>query len=733
MPPFQKYTISRAYLLLILLLVGIKLFANDHHKSIEEQYKEDKAIEELLDLMNEDPDNSLYSLELSEKLAKYYYRNNQYKNALNSYLSALKTAKELKNDEKIIKHRYNIGLLYTKLGNFPLAIDYLSRIFLEDDCDKSSLTEAFKSDIYGELATAYLYIGNYAESSRYQIKALRIREELQDTLGVGKSQYTFGNMYFQQQNYKEAKKYYDEALATWKSNNFEGGIYRCYSALGSVHSKLGEDDKSLKYNLIALELTEKLEIPTGIAYALNNVGENYQASGAFGKASDYFHRSLEMMLELEDKNGQIILLEAIGNLLLQQGEAKESLEKLEEALQLAEEIGASPRRQALYFSLAENYSSTGDLKEAFAYKEKYIQLKNSLLDESDLELINQMQITYDLEKNRKELAISKLQQHSELQNIYWMLGVAIIAFLLFSISIGYIRFQIRLKERDLLQVQQANINSEKEEIKDSNEDLERFVYVVAHDLREPLRMIGSYTKILGSHLRKFSSTDTKKQIKDIQQEAGKMTQLLDNLLEYSRLDRHQEILTPVDVNEIVNIAKRKQIRSIIAQSVTITTDNLPIVAAFPKQLTKLYELLLVNAIKFRQEGVNPLIHISYEEHEGNYVFKVQDNGIGIEAEKQAVIFNLFKRGHDLPSYDGTGFGLAYCKKVVENHQGKIWVESEPQKGSAFFISLSKGQTGESSPTNSSPKMSAPDMSAQKKEDRSPTAAPNTEIRKNASS
>ncbi|MEZ4886192.1 MAG: tetratricopeptide repeat protein [Chitinophagales bacterium] len=674
--------------LMIFLLAANDVCAEEKNKK-QNINSLDNNIEHLLDSAKEESNDTIFSLKLSEKLAEYYYRNNQYSNALTNYLAALDAAKSLNEKNKVNKYQYNIGLLYTKIGNFPLAINYLSTIL--DENTLTPLPSDFNADIYGELATAYLYIGDYMQSSEYQIKALRIRELLKDTLGIGKSQYTFGNMYYQQQNYKEAQKHYEEAFNTWQLNNFEDGIYRCYAALGSVFGKLKDSEKSLKYNLMALELAKKLHHPIGIAYALHNVGENYSESGAYSKANDYFYRALEIMIESEDKNGQTIILESIGRLQLRQNHPQEALQTLQSALQLAQELKAAPRIQELYSAIAANYDSRGNLQEAFNYKEKYIALKDSLLNESDLELINQMQINYNLEQSRKEQAITKLKQQNKLQNIYFAIGIATISLLLLTILIVYIRYQIRLKRKDLLQLAQTNIDVEKEQIKDSNEDLKQFVYVVAHDLQEPLRMIRSYTQLLHSRLKKVVSRTSEQKFTEVQDEAQKMGELLGDLLEYSRLDSHEEMMTEVDVNEMVNIASSKQHHYLVENDVVVTTDELPIVRAFPKQFAKLFELLIDNSIKFRQQNIAPKIHISCEEQADTYCIRLSDNGIGIKQENLTSIFELFKRGHTDTTYNGTGFGLGYCKKVMENHKGNIWVQSVLEEGSTFFLTIPKNK------------------------------------------
>ena len=298
-----------------------------------------------------------------------------------------------------------------------------------------------------------------------------------------------------------------------------------------------------------------------------------------------------------------------------------------------------------------------------------------------------MQMAYEREKSKKEKAIAELRQQDKLQNIYLILGISVLLVLVISILIGFFYYQIRLKKRDLLQWEQKNLNKEKKNIQISNEDLEQFVWVVAHDLKQPLRMITSYTKLLQTHLKNAASPASQQQFEDIKEEADRMDGLLVNLLEYSRLDKHEEMLTEADVNEIVNIVCQKHYKLIEENQAKITTEQLPILRLYPKQSEKMFSLILENAIKFRREDGSPEITIRAEKRESACLIHISDNGIGIEKENLKDIFELFKKGHTDDSYEGSGFGLGYCKKVMENHQGKIWATSDLQKGTTISLSF----------------------------------------------
>lgn len=231
-----------------------------------------------------------------------------------------------------------------------------------------------------------------------------------------------------------------------------------------------------------------------------------------------------------------------------------------------------------------------------------------------------------------------------------------------------------------------------EELRRSNADLEQFAYVASHDLQEPLRMVASFVQLLGERYRGQLDEDADDFIGFAVEGATRMQMLINDLLEYSRVDRFGRPPVPTDAEEVLERTLHDMELTIAESGATITYDPLPTVMADDVQLERVLQNLIGNAIKFRGPEP-PRIHISAcampPEPDGRtfWRFSVRDNGIGIDPQFHERIFRIFQRLHSRQKYEGTGIGLAVCKRVIERHGGRIWVESEPGKGSTFHFTL----------------------------------------------
>jgi len=226
------------------------------------------------------------------------------------------------------------------------------------------------------------------------------------------------------------------------------------------------------------------------------------------------------------------------------------------------------------------------------------------------------------------------------------------------------------------------------ELERSNKELEQFAYVASHDLQEPLRMIASYVQLLARRYEGQLDADADDFIAYAVDGASRMQKMINDLLAYSRVGTRGKPFQPTDCQVVFDQVLANLKVAIEESGAMITHDPLPMVMADESQMAQLFQNLIDNAIKFRDEA-SPRAHISAKQKEKAWVFSVRDNGIGIDPQYHERIFMIFQHLQNREEYPGTGMGLAICKKIVERHSGRIWVESKFGKGSTFYFTISK--------------------------------------------
>lgn len=285
---------------------------------------------------------------------------------------------------------------------------------------------------------------------------------------------------------------------------------------------------------------------------------------------------------------------------------------------------------------------------------------------------------------RKALAGEQLMFERSYNNKHYLIHILPVRNEHEEVSAGMV---MSLDISDLKNIQ-SQLEEQATELKRSNEDLELFAYAASHDLQEPLRMVSSYVHLIQRRLGEVTP-EVAEFMNFAVDGVKRMQEVINDLLEYSRVDRKGSPFQMVDLNKVLQLVEINLQNVIRSTNAKIVLEKpLPKAVVDQSQFISLFQNLIENSIKFKSKEP-PLIQISYEDHPDRWVFQVKDNGIGIEKKFFERIFIIFQRLNSRTEYEGTGIGLAICKKIVERHMGNIWLGSEPEKGTTFYFEFPK--------------------------------------------
>lgn len=374
--------------------------------------------------------------------------------------------------------------------------------------------------------------------------------------------------------------------------------------------------------------------------------------------------------ELDSKEGEIVLRNEKIESLYTQGEIQQK--KYKEKVVIERELEKNIQEQVAFIKNQE---------EKIERSNQEIKRQNEFLEE---------------QKNKiKEQESTLGHQATEIntQKKLNLLLVALIALVLgvsFFIYRGYI---VKKRFTEELRIKNQAIYNQSVELETKNKELEQFAYIASHDLQEPLNTISSFIGLIEEDYAENFDDVGKESMTFIKDASIRMKKLIDALLKYSRLGRSKEY-SKVDCNTIIQELKSDLYSIIEKTGAKITVDDLPTVKGSDIELRLLFQNLISNGIKFIESGIVPRIEISCIKKNSSkntskevWQFSVQDNGIGIPREHQERIFAIFQRLHSRDEYEGTGIGLAHCKKIVESHGGEIWLTSKEKKGTTFFFTI----------------------------------------------
>lgn len=496
-------------------------------------------------------------------------------------------------------------------------------------------------------------------------------------------------------DYKEALSLFMEAYEKSRSVQAHHHAARCLINIGTIYANLfNYDAAQTRYNDVLRDYKDVIDAPTHAAVHLN-IGNLSYASEQYAASLFHLKQGLKLAQEFDFTEISAHAHALICRSLL-------ALNRFEEAVeheQLAEEIIAVssiniPGRSIHFLNVAQIAFKRQLVKQGNYFAIKGIAAARRVIDDStELRGFALLANAFEDEK-RFDLAFRAQKIYAQRQADYLKMQRKMHALDLeirYSLNEKQRRIEELLREnqyQSILLEKTYQIEQQNEQLREINAELQQFAYITAHDLKEPLRMIGSFTQIIQQQYASQNNQETAVPFRFISEGVTRMSALLDALLQYAVIGRTNIQPEPVNTNDVVHIAMTNLKIVLEETNTTIVFDNLPVVRASLSLLAQLFQNLISNAIKFRRYDVLPNITISAEKFNDRFLlFKIKDNGIGIDKQHLDRIFIIFQRLHAREKYEGTGIGLSICQKIVRQFGGKIWVESVLGEGSTFCFTL----------------------------------------------
>jgi signal transduction histidine kinase len=659
----------------------------------------DVLVYSLLNELKQVKDDSV-KLDLYIRLANAYYPQEAEKAA-----SRAKMALMLSQQKGDVKSTFRCYDILMRIGyniklDLPAAVQYLE---LAMALDSSQLTVNDHALLLGHQGNIFLALNDFEKAQDAFYKQLKIYERQGNKAGLATVHFDLGKLNVAFNDFNQAIDYFKMALKEYDDlRNTEGKI-KTLDAIGKSYGQLHEYRKNLEFCTDALFLSESLNDPILLGTIHLNVGFALARLSQREEAYQHF----EEAYDLGDRTGNNQLFSAaaneLGNIYLDREDTKTAAAYFEEAMDAAKKTGNKALIKDIYTSLHQFYFIKGKPELAYKYLLRLYDLQDTLNKEEKMRRFTNDRIKYESEKKEaenKKLTAQSLQnqliiQRQRLQNYALLAGIAAMIALSFTLYKAFKRkkdYNDILEQEVLRRTQQLNISNNNLksfnfQLEQTNKELERFAYIASHDLKAPLRNIISFTNLIERKLANSEDTDLREYLRFVVENARQMNTLIKDVLEFSQLDSnegyHYEL---TDLNESVYMAIKNLQENIAEKKAVISVEELPQMNTSPMHIVQLLQNLIGNGLKYN-ESETPEIHITCVRERGQYKFSVQDNGIGISKEFHEQIFEMFRRLHPPSRYKGTGIGLAICHKIIQRLGGKIWLESEPGKGSVFYFTI----------------------------------------------
>ncbi|MFO7672556.1 MAG: tetratricopeptide repeat-containing sensor histidine kinase [Lutibacter sp.] len=649
------------------------------------------------ELQQEMVDTSKVTIHL--KLANLYLKGKPDSTSVH-LTKALELAKKSLHQPKIAQVYTRFGYFYENMDNFKDAIKNYQAAFViyEKLKDKRRMAST-----YNNLGINYSAL--YAEDRAIEnyLKSLNLHKEILDEEGVASNYTNIGNLYYNEENYDLAEKYFRDALLIYEKLDNKYGISSSYTNIANAMSDNGKVEEGLDFYKKSIAIEEELDDQYGIAINYNNIGDCYINLKQFKEAKEYLDKAMKIADSLGERDLQSIVLLNIADVENKRKNHQSAIYAARESYAIADLIGNLDYKSENLLQASRAYEGLGDNVLALERLKQYTAIKDSLLKMDRAKKIKLFNTLNELEKSQYTITdLSKTSEQAQLnyEKERKYTNFLIIAMVIFAFLLILLIQQNASKKKayNLLEYKNYQVNKMKDEIDEQSDKLiqlnstkDKFFSIIAHDLKNPFNSIAGFTDLMIENNEIYDAVKRLKFLKIIKGSTAKVSSLLDNLLIWASSQSGNLKFNPKNINlaqQVAGVISFLEIQAINKDiSILNKVDKNIHVNADENMLDTILRNLVSNAIKFTQPKGEIQIYSSLKKDLVEVT--VMDNGIGMTEAEIADIFNISEISSTLGTSNeqGSGLGLILCKDFVENHSGKIWVESEVNEGSEFKFTL----------------------------------------------
>jgi signal transduction histidine kinase len=550
------------------------------------------------------------------------------------------------------------------------------------------------------MGNAYYLMGELASAMDYYFQSLWLREKLDDSTGIAKSYNNIAAAYIGLKDYPLGLDYLKRARDIFTLLDETAYMFSILNNIGAVYIEMERYDTARVYLLDAYEKAIETQDSSDICMALTNLGEVTMKMGLLENSGEYLATALEISKKQDDRALMTTILANLGNLYMKQGDYRRAFEHFMEGLKYADEVNSLLDKREIFRYLADYYEIMNDDTRALEYYKLYNATRDSILTEEGMMKIKEIEVQTNAQSMQQEILL--LQKENSLKRtrlrilILFLAAIAIMGILVFIIY--YQKNRLKHETNRLLEEKNILLEKTNKKLKESERNLQelnstkdKFFSIIGHDLRNPLNALLGFSELISGNSREYTSEEIHKYSRIINEAAKNIHMLIENLLEWSRSQSGNIDFNPVKeeiypvVEEIVKVfgiqAEKKNIK------ISISFPK-KIIAYFDRNLlSTILRNLINNAIKFTSSNGN--INITCTTGSEESIIEVKDTGIGMTEDQIGQLFDLKETitMQGTSEEKGTGLGLILCKEFVDMHNGRIWAESKPGKGSTFYFTL----------------------------------------------